>query len=104
MNNRFTGIAVIFFAAMVLMAFMPQLSASITGKVVPADGAEMVWAIKGADSLSAKTTEGTFLLDVKPGIYKVIVDAKTPYKDLLIEKVEVTEGGKIDLGEIKLEK
>ncbi len=42
------------------------------------------------------------MLEAKPGIYKVIVDAKQPFKDVLIESVEVTSGKTTDLGEIKV--
>lgn len=47
---------------------------------------------------------GAFELgDVKPGIYQVIIEAKSPYKNLVKEGVEVKEGEATDLGEITLE-
>jgi hypothetical protein len=41
---------------------------------------------------------------LNPGSWKVIIDAKNPYKDVQLEKVDVTDGKPVDLGEIKLEK
>lgn len=77
---------------------------SISGKVTPADGAETVWAISGTDSTKATINSGTFSLSVKPGIYKLIIDAKEPYRDVLLENLEVKAEQPIDVGEIVLQK
>ena len=87
-----------------LVAFTAVAPSSITGKVTPADGAQMVWAISGTDSTKAGINSGAFTLEVKPGIYKVIVDAKAPYKDVLLENLDVKEGQPVDVGEIVLQK
>ena len=76
---------------------------SITGKVTPADGAETVWAISGSDSTKAAVSAGAFTIDVKPGTYKVIVDAKDPYKDVTLENLEVKQDQALDVGEIVLQ-
>ncbi|MGZ8511779.1 MAG: carboxypeptidase regulatory-like domain-containing protein [Chitinophagaceae bacterium] len=76
---------------------------SITGKVTPGDGAETVWAISGTDSAKATVSSGAFTLDVKPGTYKVIVDAKDPYKDVTLENLEVKQDQPLDVGEIVLQ-
>lgn len=75
----------------------------IVGKVVPADGVELVWAVSGTDSLKTNVTSGTFSLPAKPGTYKVIIDAKEPYKDVTFDNVEVKDGEPTDLGEIALQ-
>ena len=77
---------------------------SVTGKVTPADAVESVWAIAGADSLKAELSNGSFAVSVKPGTYKIMVDAKEPLKDVLLENVEVKHDEVVNLGEIKLVK
>ena len=87
-----------------LFAFTTMTQSSITGKVTPADGAETVWAISGTDSTKGVISSGAFTLEVKPGTYKLIVDAKDPYKDVTLENLEVKQGQPIDVGEIVLQK
>jgi hypothetical protein len=41
---------------------------------------------------------------VKPGTYKVVVDAKEPYKDAAVDNVAVSDGAPADVGTIKLQK
>src|SRR5687768_3667954 len=75
----------------------------ITGRVSPADGVEVIWVISGRDSLKTPTTNaGAFSVDVKPGVHQVIVDAKSPYKDVVMDNLTVTENEVLDLGEITL--
>jgi len=87
-----------------LFAFTTTNQSSITGRVAPADGAETVWAISGADSTKGAISAGAFALGVKPGIYKVLVDAKDPYKDVILENLEVKQDQPLDVGEIVLQK
>jgi hypothetical protein len=86
-----------------LVAFRGTEQASITGKVTPADGATAVWAVNGTDSTTANIVNGAFSLGVKAGTYKVIVDAKDPYKDVALDNIEVKDGAPVDVGEIKLQ-
>ena len=104
MKNTLLVTAFAFVLALGAASFTSFQTATISGKIIPADGAELVWAIKDADSLSTKPAAGSFKFDLKPGIYMILIDAKEPYKDVQFEKVEVTEGKSLDLGEIKLEK
>ena len=87
-----------------LFAFTGSMQTSITGKVVPVDGAETVWAVSATDSTRGTLSSGTFTLDVKPGTYKVIVDAKAPYKDVTLENLEVKQDQPLNVGEIVLQK
>jgi hypothetical protein len=47
---------------------------------------------------------GVFSFAVKPGLYKVIVDAVEPYKDAVLENISVKEGQAVDVGEVVLQK
>jgi hypothetical protein len=79
-------------------------SGTITGKTSPAEGAESVWAIAPADTLKTAVVGGNFSLQVKPGTYKLFVSAKTPYKNVLLDNLEVKESQVLDVGEIILQK
>ena len=96
------GILATSIAGLLAFNYLPQTS--ITGKVVPGDGAETVWAISATDSTKASINSGSFTLEVKPGTYKVIVDAKDPYKDVSLENLEVKQDQPLNVGEIVLQK
>ncbi len=85
-----------------LFAFISP-ETGISGKVTPQDGAESVWAI-GTDSTKGIINSGNFSIQVKPGTYKVFLDAKDPYKDVSLENLEVRDGQPLDVGEIVLQK
>lgn len=101
--KRPSGLIFLLLSAVLLsMQLLPE--SAITGRVVPADAMESVWVINSNnDSLKATASDGAFSISVKEGIYKVVVDAREPYKDAIIESVEVQNGQNTDLGEIRLE-
>jgi hypothetical protein len=78
------------------------LQPSIVGKLTPAEGAKGIWAINGKDAVKAVITAGAFSIPVKTGTYKLVVHAKEPYKDVIVEKVEVKDQP-VDIGEIVLQ-
>lgn len=100
-NLKFLPLFLIASAAFFSFALMP--AAGIKGKVAPAESAGTVWAISGTDTLKTQTEQGAFLFpDAKPGSYKVLVEAKAPYKNAVKENVAVKEGEVVDLGTITL--
>ena len=101
MKTKWT-LVVIVLVAIILHAYKDFQTSGISGRLSPRDAAETVWAIQGVDSIKTIPANGVFILEAKPGIYKVIVDAKQPYKDVLVESIEVTLGKTTDLGEIKI--
>ena len=104
MKKRMLTCGIVIASVAGLFAFTTTTQSSITGKVTPADGAETVWAVSATDSTKSAITAGAFALQVKPGTYKVIVDAKDPYKDVTLENVEVKQDQPLDVGEIVLQK
>ncbi|SHN42805.1 carboxypeptidase-like regulatory domain-containing protein [Chitinophaga sp. CF418] len=91
-------------AAIAVLAFRNPDGGTISGKVTPLDGASMVWAISGTDTLKTDIADGTFSLQgAGEGTYTVIIDAKQPFKNVTISDVRVDEGKVTDLGEIRLE-
>jgi hypothetical protein len=86
----------------VLHAFKAAQRAGISGRISPGDAGQMVFAVQGSDTVKLVPSNGSFLLEARPGIYKLIVDAKEPFKDVLMENIEVVNGKTTDVGEIKL--
>jgi hypothetical protein len=91
-------------AVVALHSFGYQKAGSITGSIVPADGAFTVWAIQNTDTLKTIPANGIFNLTARSGTWKVIIDAKDPYQDVMMENVQVSDGKETSLGEIKLQR
>ena len=87
-----------------LHSFGNKKAGSITGSVVPGDGVVSVWAIQSPDTVKAVPANGVFSLTARPGTWKVIIDAKEPYQDVMMENVQVNDGKETSLGEIRLQK
>jgi hypothetical protein len=58
-----------------------------------------VLAVSGSDSVRAISEDGQFALMVNPGTWKVIVAGKE--NSVICDHVEVSEGKKTNLGEIR---
>src|SRR4051812_31565930 len=86
-----------------LFAFKNIDNGSIKGTITPADGATKVWALSTADTLRADVQSGSFeILNAKVGTYRIIVEAKPPYKNTAKDNVLVADGQATNVGEIKL--
>lgn len=76
----------------------------ISGSVLPANGTESIWAIGAKDSARAVILNtGAFSITVRSGAYKLVVDAKAPYKDLVLD-LDVKADQPMDVGQIVLQK
>jgi len=96
--------AVAIAATLASLAFSAVKSGSIKGTVTPANAAVRAWAISGTDTLKVSVDGGSFSIsDAKPGIYKMIIEATPPYKNIAKEGVSVADGQQTDVGEIKLQ-
>ena len=89
-------------AFIILTAFVTPDMSGIHGTISPADGAKKVWALKGRDTVSVVPSLGTFTLQVKPGNWRLLIEAVKPYKDAVVMNIIVEEGRYADAGEIKL--
>jgi hypothetical protein len=87
-----------------LHSFDYQKAGSISGSIAPADGAFMVWAIQNTDTVKGIPSNGIFSLTARSGTWKVIIDAKDPYQDVMMDNVQVSDGKETSLGEIKLQR
>jgi hypothetical protein len=87
-----------------LLGFKAITNGSVKGRVSPADAAVRVWIISATDTLKAPVEMGTFTVgDVKPGTYKVVIEAKPPYKNGVKDGITIGDDATpVDVGEIKL--
>jgi hypothetical protein len=81
----------------------PVEKTSITGKIKPVNAAEVVWAISGKDTVRATIISGAFTVEIAPGTYKLVVEGKTPYKNVEMLNLEVRQNQALDVGEILLQ-
>lgn len=88
-----------------LLAFRGTYAGSIKGIVVPTDGASAAWALSSTDTFKASVIQGNFEISgVKPGTYRVVIEATPPFKSAFKENVQVTEGLAADAGTFMLSK
>ncbi|MEP6748093.1 MAG: carboxypeptidase regulatory-like domain-containing protein [Bacteroidota bacterium] len=97
------GLVAITIAAAGLFAFTSVATGSIKGSVSPADGATKAWALSATDTLRADIQSGSFeIVNARPGTYRLIIEAKPPYKNTAKDNVVVADGSPTNVGEIKL--
>ncbi|HJS53891.1 MAG TPA: hypothetical protein VJ765_05085 [Chitinophagaceae bacterium] len=99
------NIIVTIFSILVAIGFYSFTStdrSGIQGTIDPPEGARRIWAVSGRDTVSIIPAPGSFIIDVKPGSWKLVVEAVLPYKNAERESILVTEGQITDIGLIKL--
>ncbi len=102
MKKLITGVLVLFFAVLFFSAFTTKAFSNMKGRIDPKDGAAFVWAIGLKDTVTAPIINGSFIVEVKPGNYVLVIDAKDPYKDVRLENIQLKDGQTIDLGVLLL--
>lgn len=103
MKKYKAGMVALGIAMVGLFAFKNNYNGSIKGTIIPADGATKVWALSTADTLKSDVQSGSFeIMNAKPGTYRIIVEAKPPYKNTAKDNVMVADGQPTNVGEIKL--
>jgi hypothetical protein len=96
-------LTILMIAVVGLFAFKKIDSGSIKGMVSPADGATRAWALSATDTGKADIHNGSFeIMNIKPGTYRLIIEAKPPYKNAAKDNVAVADGTPNNVGEIKL--
>jgi hypothetical protein len=74
-------------------------------RMLPAYGADRVWAIQGKDSVQMMNVNGEYILrSVRPGYWQVSVEAIEPYRNASFQVNAIKPGLDLDLGEIRLMK
>ena len=97
-------VVVVLLLVLVMFSFRNGVQTSIVGRVSPVDGAVSARAIAAKDTAFSKIVNGGFSFSVKPGVYQVLIDAVRPYKDAVLENINVKEDQAVDVGEIILQK
>ncbi|PWT78305.1 MAG: carboxypeptidase regulatory-like domain-containing protein [Bacteroidetes bacterium] len=86
-----------------IFAFNTLVNGTVKGTVSPPDAATRAWVMSQTDTLKVMINQGSFEIpDVKPGTYKIVIEAKPPYKNAAKDGITVTDGQTADVGEIKL--
>ena len=105
MNFTSVRIAAVTVIVAAVLAFSPYREGAIRGTVSPAEGGVRAWAESSVDTLKAPIINGSYeITGARPGTYKVIIEAKPPYRNAAKDGVMVNDGQTSDAGEIKLEK
>lgn len=103
MKKTMATLVVVCASIVTLHAFRTMQDSGIKGAIRPADAAvSSVWAISGIDTVRTQPVKGNFIMLVKPGTWKIVVNATGPYKEAVIEGVIVSNAQFTDVGEIKL--
>ena len=103
--TSFKQIAAVTVVAAGLFAFTLLRAGSIKGTITPAEGGVRAWAESASDTIKAPIINGSYeITNAKPGTYKVIIEARPPYKNIAKDGIIVSDGQATDAGEIKLEK
>lgn len=91
--------------AVILLSFSVLAGGSVKGKITPADAAFQACAVSGKDSFKTNILGGAFeIKNINPGTYRLIIVATVPFKNIIKEGIEVSDGKITDIGEIALDK
>ena len=92
-------------AAVALLSFQKHGTSILKGIVTPAFYAMNAWAISEHDTLYTSVEDGSFSFAIPdPGTYKIIVEARSPYRHMQKNGIVVRDGEQINLGELSLQK
>jgi len=87
-----------------LFSFTAFKNGSIKGSVSPSASATSAYVVSGMDTMRNNIRNGGFEIgEVKPGTYKLVIEAIAPYKNFEKEGVVVNEKKATDVGEIALQ-
>lgn len=75
---------------------------SVVGSISPAKSFSSVMAVKGNDSVRVYPREGHFGMELQPGDWTLIFALNQIYGTPTEKKVQVREGQRLNLGEIRL--
>jgi hypothetical protein len=104
-NVRSFKLGAVAVAAAGLFAFSQLRLGSIRGTITPVDAGVQAWAESATDTLKVPIVNGAFeFTNAKPGAYKIVIEAKAPYRNIAKDGLLVTDGQATDAGEITMVK
>ena len=108
MSNRLMTGCLLLSAGLVLAAGFSTspFAGTVMGNVNPAEAASRAWIFSATDTLTAEVeSSGHFQISqVKPGNYRLLVEAKPPYRNSVKEGIRVADGAPTDVGTIEMQK
>ncbi|HLK28385.1 MAG TPA: hypothetical protein VKT28_07375 [Puia sp.] len=103
-TKKIKVLAASFAVAFSLFAFTTLKNGSIKGTVSPSASATSAYVVSGTDTMRTNIQNGAFeIAQVKPGTYKLVIEAMAPYKNFEREGVVVNEKKASDVGVITLQ-
>jgi len=101
--TKFTS-AIFSMVATGLLAFVLFFGGSVKGTINPINGGVKCWAISQTDTFQTNIVNGAFEMNnMKPGIYRIAIEAIPPYKNAVREGIEIRNSEVTDIGEIRLQ-
>jgi hypothetical protein len=101
-TTKFLSIGLIVLVAF-LFAFTFLSGGSVKGTVTPINAALKATAVSDSNVFETNVINGSFeIKNIKPGTYRIIIDASLPYKKTVKDGIEVREGQTTNIGEIRL--
>ena len=92
-------------SAIGLVSFKPAQPTPIKGQVTPAWYGINAWAISQNDTLYTSISDGNFEFpNAEPGVYKIIIEARSPYRHMEKDGIVVRDGQTADVGAFELQK
>jgi hypothetical protein len=86
-----------------LTAFLGPRDGTIRGSVSPVEAVVRVWIISSTDTIRSEVREGVFACSgLRPGVYKLIVEARAPFKYVVKHGILLGNNKVADLGQILL--
>lgn len=107
MKNRFGACCLLLIAGILLLVgFTHRFNTLVTGGVNPTDAGLRAWVFSATDTLTSSIdNNGRFQIsNVKAGHYRLLIEGKPPYRNLVREGIVVTDGAPVDVGMIEMQK
>lgn len=93
MKKTVLTLFIVILAVVFLHAFRAFQQPVISGSIYPKEAVKQIVAVNGNDSvIGLPDKTGLFAVNVKPGTWKLVVEAKQPYKTVVMESVKAREG------------
>ncbi len=105
MRNALVQLGLVLLGVTSVHAVKLLQTSSLRTRISPKEAAENIWAIQGNDSLRLLGSDGLYYISaLHPGNWRIVIDAKKPYRNASVEAADIRPGIEMDLGEIRLEK
>jgi hypothetical protein len=102
MSRGFLELCLIIAAVIGIHAERLLHNGTVEGRISPIHSSPSVMAIRGNDSIKITSQNGHFGVDLQPGDWKLIFALKEFNGSSTEKKVQVLEGQRVNLGEIRL--